>query len=310
MARAGFADSLGAERLEATLGSRRHTIYEITLGMRFLRMHLRMLLNAAHKSLSRSRVAVRLAVLLRNQCRCVIRCHISDDADPWKNGEAGLVGLIAPTSSHFIDVGANTGSWTSLFLASAAASLRGLLFEPSQCAAEKLVQRFQTTPGVEVIRAAVADAPGDLPFYEEPGAGETSSLVTGFSQPGAVKKMIPVTTLDAEIDRRQWRQVDLLKIDAEGYDLRVLRGASAALSRQAIGVVQFEYNTPWAAAGCTLADAFRFLESFGYQVFLLRADGLFRLNYGLYGEYFDYSNFVAVAPCRQAKMEAFVRGPL
>lgn len=59
--------------------------------------------------------------------------------------------------------------------------------------------------------------------------------------------------------------------------------------------MKLEYNSPWAHAGSTLADALRLLSECGYEVFLLKADGLFRIRYELYGEYYAYSSYVAVS---------------
>ena len=90
--------------------------------------------------------------------------------------------------------------------------------------------------------------------------------------------------------------------------MRVLRGASGLLSQQLIGVIQFEYNKPWLLTNSTLAEAYGLLESFDYSVFLLRARGLFVLDYQRYGEYFGYSNFVAVAPDRLPALKPFIEG--
>lgn len=86
----------------------------------------------------------------------------------------------------------------------------------------------------------------------------------------------------------------MLKIDAEGYDLHVLLGARGLLESRRIGVVQFEYNAPWARAGSTLSFAFQLLRGAGYRVFLLKAGGLYRFEPDRVGEYFHYSNFVAL----------------
>lgn len=266
--------------------------------------------NFFQRILSKSPLAVRLAILLRNQCRCVIKYYLNEGPDPTINGELWLARTLAPTSSTFIDVGANVGNWASLFMEPMSENSKGLLFEPSDYAIEKLKQRFEQVNGIEIIEAAVSDTSGNMFFYEEPIAGEKSSLVAGFSRADAVKKLVKVTTLDAEVEKYQLEHIDFLKIDTEGYDLYVLRGASNLLAQNKIGVIQFEYNSPWALTGSTLAAAFQLLESFGYKVFLLKNAGLFELNYKCYGEYFDYSNFVAVSPHSFKVLEPFIKGIL
>ena len=57
----------------------------------------------------------------------------------------------------------------------------------------------------------------------------------------------------------------LVKIDTEGHDLTVLRGARAMLAEHRIAVVQFEYNHRWVFARAFLRDAFEFLADLGYR---------------------------------------------
>jgi FkbM family methyltransferase len=271
-------------------------------------MNNRELLNYLHKELGKSPLAVRLAILLQNQCRCIIKYHLNEDANFFYNGEAWLARLIAPTSSTFIDVGANIGNWTSLFLEAAPEHIEGLLFEPSDYAIAKLKQRFEGLVKLSLIKAAVSDNIAQMSFFEEPEAGEMSSLVAGFSNSHATKKVVNVTTLDAEVEKRKLGHIDFLKIDTEGYDLHVLRGACGLLSQHQIGLIQFEYGGAWASAGSTLAAGYSLLESYDYQVLLLKSSGLFELDYRTYGEYFGYSNFVAISPQNKLKMKHLVKG--
>ena len=72
--------------------------------------------------------------------------------------------------------------------------------------------------------------------------------------------------------------------------------------------VQFEYSHDWIPASSTLKAAMSYLESFGYEVCLLKSDGLYTLNYGWYGEYFQYSNFLAISPQWQWIKEHLYQG--
>jgi hypothetical protein len=111
-----------------------------------------------------------------------------------------------------------------------------------------------------------------------------------------------VTTLDEELAARGIAEVDLLKIDAEGYDLHVLRGAERCLAARAVAVVQFEYNRPWLFARSTLGEALRLLEDHGYEVHLLRRDGLHAFDYDREREFFGYANFVALSPAGRMRL--------
>ena len=259
-------------------------------------MRMRRALGWVQMTLGRSRTAAHAAVMLRNQCHCVIRAHLAEGPDATKNGEANflrtIIGARGQRPFVFFDVGANVGDWTAL-VEKLAPDARGVLFDPSALACETLRQRFHGTD-VEIVPKAVGDAPSEGVFFQEPDAGTHSSLISTYARPGSERRVVSVTTVDIEARNRGIDHVDFLKIDCEGYDLHVLRGATGLLSRQQVTAVQFEYNAPWAQAGSTLAAALQLLRSMKYEVFLLKSAGLFRFRYERYGEFFDYSNFVAL----------------
>ena len=240
---------------------------------------------------------MQLAIALRNQCRCVIKYHLAESPDALDTGERWLVERVASYGDRFIDVGANVGDWLGMVRDSRhGRTFAALAFEPSRSAFDALEGRFRGEPRITPFNVALGSVPGSLEFFEEPGAGRGSTLLPDFMRTAGTTRTVTVTTLDASLRDADWDRIDLLKIDAEGYDLQVLRGASQALSSQAIGVLQFEYNRAWQLAGDTLRAAYMLLESNGYRVFVLKRDGLYALNYLRYEEYFEYTNFVAIAP--------------
>jgi FkbM family methyltransferase len=260
-----------------------------------------------HRTLARWPFAVNAALKLRNQLAALIRYSRASGIQASQNGEEWLVRQVAPSCSTFVDVGANVGDWTALFLRTQPAG-RGLLFEPSPGALQRLHERFDSVPGVEIVAAAAGAVPGEIELYDFGGADEHTTVVqTGESRP-ATRRRVPLVSLDAALAERGWAGADFVKCDAEGYDFRVIEGAGQLLRDQRIGLLQFEYNDSWRMAGCTLGFAVRSLESFGYETFLLTHGALRPVEYDRFGDYFGYSNYVAVSPGRMAAMSALVRG--
>jgi FkbM family methyltransferase len=213
--------------------------------------------------------------------------------DPDKNGETWLLATFGPRLETVFDVGANIGDWSHAVLQHCPRLRLLACYEPADQAVERLlVRRFPAT-SVSIVQAAVSDSEGTLPYYELPGAGPTSSLVANWTAGGSAKT-VRCVTVDCEMDRLGLERLDLLKSDVEGYDLHVLRGAFGALSRQAIGIVQFEYNHPWMYVGSTLQSARALLDRCDYELFLLNGRGLCRCDVGRLGELFAYLNFVAL----------------
>lgn len=248
-----------------------------------------------HRRLARSPFVTRIAIRLRNQCRAIVKYRLMTTHQVEESGELWLAERVAPRCRTFIDVGANRGEWTAMMLRYAPAGVRGVLYEPGAKASAMLRERFASRDGIDIVQRALSDRPASgVPFFEEPDAGNTSSLSRGASTAEARETTVDVTTLDAEAERLALERIDLLKVDAEGHDLGVLRGAERLLRERRVGIVQWEYSDSWIAGGGTLAAALSLLDGFGYRTYLLKRGGLYRFDYALFGEYFTFSNFVSL----------------
>jgi hypothetical protein len=147
--------------------------------------------------------------------------------------------------------------------------------------------------GIKILEFGLADRSGlervkyypDLDtrtsFYDYP-VGESYSWNEYPVQPG-----------DKFFEERL-QHIDLLKIDTEGADFRVLRGFEGALTRGAISVVQFEYGYACILARALLIDFYDYLESKGYIVGKLHSKRVDFRPYRLKDENFFGPNFVAV----------------
>ncbi len=272
-----------------------------------MKRHLLRAADHVQRLIARSPLLVRVAVLLRNQCRCIIKYHLAESPDVNETGEVWLRSAIAPNASYFVDVGANVGDWLGEIAAQKTGSgFHAVAYEPSAGAFKKLSQRFGGNANVVLRNCAAGDTAGEAEFFEEYDAGKGSSIVSGFVRADGFKRTVPVTRLDDDIAAFGWERIDFLKIDAEGYDMRVIAGARRLFEQQRVGAVQFEYNRSWQLAGDTLYSAMQFLRACGYEVYVLKRNGLYSLNYALYEEYFEYSNFVALSPrFAEIKTQAF-----
>jgi FkbM family methyltransferase len=268
-----------------------------------------MVVDRLQRLAAKSPLLVRLAVAVRNQCRCVIKYHLAESPDALESGERWLVERVASYGDRFVDVGANVGDWLGMVADTMhGRTFAALAFEPSRSAFEQLEGRFRGEPRITLFNVALGSELGSLSFFEEPNAGRGSTLVADFMRTAGTTRTVQVTTLDAALREADWTRIDLLKIDAEGYDLQVLRGANEMLGARGAGVVQFEYNRAWQLAGDTLRAAYSLFESSGYRVFVLKRDGLYTLDYLRYEEYFEYTNFVAIAPEHVARFDDRMRG--
>jgi len=273
-------------------------------------MFLAQLLDRVHSTVAASNLGLWAAVKLRNQAEGVIAKGMSSGVKGISNGEASLLGQVAHSARVVIDVGANIGGWFELLRARSPGLQRAFLVEPGRNAASRLVERYGADPRVTVVPKAASDYVGSAEFFELDGASELSSLVPDSRLPESRRKSISVavTTIDQLHEEFALAAVDILKIDAEGVDMKVIRGAQRCLEEKLIALLQFEYNTGWASCGETLEGAINFLNANRYRVFLLKKDGLYDPCHQIIREYFRYSNYVAVPDVSIPIVRPLMRG--
>jgi FkbM family methyltransferase len=124
------------------------------------------------------------------------------------------------------DVGANTGQSVAKF--------RRLLpestihsFEPGPRAFRELTSTSRGLRNVNLVNAAVGSAPGRLTLIENEFTDMSSFLRPSTAAWGEIvaETDVEVTTVDSYCAERGIDRIDLLKIDTQGYEFEVLRGA-------------------------------------------------------------------------------------
>ena len=173
------------------------------------------------------------------------------------------------------DVGANIGDWTYAIVEHAKnADLHVHAFEPCSGTYHMLVNRTSALSAATVIpvRKACSTSPG-TGTLNVVGAGAGTNSLTCIEQTTEAEQ-VELTSIDDYCRTSSIDRVSLLKIDAEGHDLAVIRGATAMLQQQSIDVLQFEYNQRWIFSSAFLRDVFNFLGPLGYAVGKVTSDGV------------------------------------
>jgi len=174
--------------------------------------------------------------------------------------------LIRP-GDNGVDIGAHKGDILREFLRLSPTGSH-VAAEPIPHLAEQLAVAF---PTVAVHHAAASDTPGVLPFHVVTEAPAFSGLVPRLDLPpdAAVTRIeVPVVRLDDLVPAD--RPVRIIKIDVEGAELGVLRGATGLLSRWRPWVL-FEHGSAAAAYGTRTADIVGELARHGLRVWHLGA---------------------------------------
>lgn len=137
---------------------------------------------------------------------------------------AGLARRLTP-DSVCVDVGAHIGSMSQLFR-SLAPQGQHILIEASPSKAAWLRRAF---PEYTLHQVAVSDSEGQVSFFENLDAPGFSSLADRGSRGRTVEIVADCTTLDKLL--ADCPRIDLIKIDVEGFEYNVVRGALETLAR-------------------------------------------------------------------------------
>lgn len=166
-----------------------------------------------------------------------------------------------PTAS-FVEIGANDGrKHDHLRDYVTALPWRGVMVEPVPYVFDRLVANYGDAERVALVNAAVAERDGLLPFFhlrnpdgEDPGvlpdwydgvgsflrevvlshAGELPDV-----EARIVERDVETLRFDTLLERHGLERVDLLLIDTEGYDARILR--SIDLTRHRPRLIVYEH---------------------------------------------------------------------
>jgi FkbM family methyltransferase len=165
-----------------------------------------------------------------------------------------------------LDVGANIGSYAMLFGQWVRPHGRVYAFEPAldtRAALERHIALNDLADVVVPVPAAVSDASGRAAFMTA-GPHGISRLGTRDEPPALI---VDTITIDEFCDRESVRP-DLLKIDVEGAELAVLRGARDTLRACRRDVALFVELHPsiWASVGLTRGEIQAELAAVGFRI--------------------------------------------
>lgn len=175
----------------------------------------------------------------------------------------------------FVDAGANCGIYTVAAAHFVGSEGKVLAFEPGENSLAMLRENIALNAfrQVKVFPLALSEASGTARLYAH-GHG-SSSFTLGQTEEGQQLSFeITTVTLDAILAQEGVAKVDVIKMDVEGAEELILRGATALFARCRPKVI-FEIN-PEAIAQLRLAErgAWDFLAARGYLFFSMQENGV------------------------------------
>ena len=182
-----------------------------------------------------------------------------------------------------LDVGANIGFFSLLMALLAGPAGQVVSFEP---AADNLVRlqhniALNGLQSITVVAQPASDVAGEVTFHlNSDNSGGHSIWDPGRFPPNTQSRANPrtvslrATTIDAELARLGLGPPKLIKIDTEGAEHAVLRGATGLLAGRKVPYIIAElHDFGLEAMGSSQQDLRRFMSEFGYDTFALYQNG-------------------------------------
>lgn len=188
----------------------------------------------------------------------------------WRTGwyeptTVNTVASLLKPGMTFFDVGANVGQYTLL---ASGLDCNVHSFEPAPVIFQFLSENVRPVGKLAKInQCAVSDSEEPVTLYmAQPGDLGSTSMTKQFCASGQTVE-VPCTTIDAYMSRFGIPKVDVLKIDVEGAESAVLRGAEKLLSGSHRPAIVIEYEeTAQRRFGSSCAELTRFLIERGYKL--------------------------------------------
>jgi FkbM family methyltransferase len=177
-----------------------------------------------------------------------------------------------------VDIGANQGEF-SLFAAKRLSHGSVYAFEPMNIFYQQLEENIKLNnfSNIQTFHFGLSDRPAEVPIYlgESGGAGEHEGLGTIFQtqQRSRLVQNIRLEVFDEIAKQIPLNKIDFFKIDVEGAELMVLKGALNTLKKTR-PVVMIEMNEDtYRSAGYSGEDIKQFFRDLNYSMNRIKKGG-------------------------------------
>ncbi|MDE0863623.1 MAG: FkbM family methyltransferase [Rubripirellula sp.] len=195
------------------------------------------------------------------------------------------------------DVGANEGDYTR-FMCKAFPSSRAFAIEPHPQTYARMVSSVPNN--VTALNVAAGSQPGNLQLYDSSSHNGTSHASL---YPEATSSQSNTTAIEIDIDSldrialaNEIDHIHFLKIDTEGHELEVIKGAQSLIANDAISVLQIEFGSLNLHSRIYFNDIRMLLPGFHFFRLLPKSLVPIQVSRPVKSEIFEFQNIIAVAP--------------
>ncbi|MBL9118260.1 MAG: FkbM family methyltransferase [Verrucomicrobiaceae bacterium] len=165
------------------------------------------------------------------------------------------------------DVGANRGEW-SMMMQQLKPDSRVYMFEPSPDCQAILSSRGELKASLRPV--GLSETAGSAQLYSSGPTDGSASLhergETYFSHLDYKPVSVSLSTVDHEVEALGIDRIDFMKLDVEGHELSVLKGAKNTLKSRRINALAFEFGSGNINSRTFFRDFWDLLNEAGFAI--------------------------------------------
>lgn len=190
------------------------------------------------------------------------------------------------------DIGANVGDWSRFVIDEYVDMDYNLyMFEPSRNAFEALSKNIEASDGRHLHQIGFGNKIEKIKIYYD---NEAQGSAGAFIKNAKYSEEIDIDTIDNFCDSHNIEVIDFLKMDVQGYELNILKGAKRMLDGGNIKFIQFEFDEPNIENRVFFKDFWNLLYE-NYDIYHSLYNGLIKIEkYHYELENFNCMNYLAV----------------
>jgi FkbM family methyltransferase len=203
----------------------------------------------------------------------------------------------------FYDIGANVG-FIGVEIARKIPSASVIAFEPQATLAHTIALSAQLNNlcNLKVCELMIGEKVGQGRLFLPAHCIHASAVPR---EPDATETVCPITTLDEEVCNHRLPPPNVIKLDVEGSELAVFRGARQVLAKHRPWIV-FEADDNMRRFNYTRDDIRKYLQEIaGYRLFFIGGDGLYHTDHDI--ENPEFRDLLACPPERIDELSGRVR---
>lgn len=194
--------------------------------------------------------------------------------------ETQLMEKIIKKGDVVIDVGAFVDGWYTLFPAALVGEEGHVYsFEPAPEYYKRLKENIALNKlkNITLVKKGVYDKAKTLSFYVAEGRSSLlKEQAESYKKTAAPKVTIQTVTLDSFITFNKIKKVSFIKVDVEGVEMNVLRGAIKTLKRMHPNLIIEIVDEQLKLGGSSKKEVITFLENLGYSTYAFMPEGVMR----------------------------------